>query len=287
MLRSMDKKSLKKIHLLPNVITAFGLACGLFIIFKMTMLPAEQVTEIALVISAAILILAAVADVLDGAVARVIKAESPFGGLFDSLADAITFGVSPTVVILKTLSVAPGSELSFWVTTAAMVYAICGVLRLVRFSTAPAPTEPEELINSRKNFIGLPIPAAAAVAVSTNLFVFSFENRQLVPYTQELHAIIMTVTLILLGYLMVCRWRFPSLKNLDIRVASFRRVFFFVLGAVMLFYGFIYHFSIVFVALAWSYIGVAFVLSMLRLIAGRRNKTLEEFEPADDDLDID
>jgi CDP-diacylglycerol--serine O-phosphatidyltransferase len=283
---AMDEKALKKIHLLPNVITAFGLACGLFIIFKMSMLGVGQVDEKTLYFAAAILLVASAADVLDGAVARALKAESRFGGIFDSLADAITFGVSPAVVVLKTLSIAPGSELSFWVTTAVMVFSICGVLRLVRFSTAAQTVTKEETTAASKNFTGLPIPAAAATIFSTNLFLFSEEGRSFLTYTKELHAVIMVAVLLLIGYLMISRWKFPSQKNLDIRVASFRRVFLFVLAAVITFYGFIYHFPVVFMAVSWLYIIVAFTLSGYRLIAGRRSKTLEEFEPAEDDLDL-
>lgn len=282
----MQNKTLKKIHLLPNVITAFGLSCGLFIIFKMTMLGVGQVDETALFFAAAILIIASAADVLDGAVARAMKAESRFGGIFDSLADAITFGVSPTVVVLKTLSIEPGSELSFWLTTAAMVFAICGVLRLVRFSTASLTLSKEEATNASKNFTGLPIPAAAATVISTNLFLMSTEAKAYITYTKELHAIVMVAVMLMIGYLMISRWKFPSQKNLDIRVASFRRVFLFVLAAVITFYGFIYHFPIVFMGLSWLYIVVAFCLSAFRLLAGRTSKTLEEFEPADDDLDL-
>lgn len=282
----MENKALKKIHLLPNVITAFGLACGLFIIFKMTMLGVGQVDEKTLYLVAAILIIASAADVLDGAVARALKAESRFGGIFDSLADAITFGVSPAVVVLKTLSIQPGSELSFWVTTAVMVFSICGVLRLVRFSTAAQFPTVDEAAAASKNFTGLPIPAAAATVFSTNFFLISEEGQSFLTYTKELHAVIMVAVLLLIGYLMISRWKFPSQKNLDIRVASFKRVFLFVLGAVVTFYGFIYHFPLVFMGISWLYILVAFCLSAYRLIAGRHSKTLEEFEPADDDLDL-
>src|SRR4029079_12520558 len=118
----------------PNIITAFGLSCGLFVIFKMTMTPLGEATYAVLSATAGILLLAAFADLLDGAVARAMKAESEFGGLFDSMADAVNFGVAPSIIVLKSLSISPGIELSYLLTTAAMVYTVCGVLRLVRFS---------------------------------------------------------------------------------------------------------------------------------------------------------
>ena len=124
---------MKKVQLLPNVITAFALSCGLFVIFKMNMISNGEANLQVLTATAGILLMAAFADLLDGAVARAMKAESEFGGLFDSLADAITFGVGPSVIILKSLSIEPGTEYSFLLTTAAMVYTVCGVLRLVRF----------------------------------------------------------------------------------------------------------------------------------------------------------
>src|SRR5262249_5832087 len=124
----------KKVNLLPNVITAFGLCCGLFAIFKMNMTGIGEVTRELLTFTTGILLLAAFADLLDGAVARAIKAESDFGGLFDSMADAVSFGVAPAVIVLKTLSLPPGTEMSYIMTTAAMVYVVCGVLRLVRFN---------------------------------------------------------------------------------------------------------------------------------------------------------
>src|ERR1051325_3036249 len=131
---SMEAKKLKKIALLPNVVTAFGLSCGLFVIFKMNMIGIGGANPQVLTAVTGFLLLAVFADLLDGAIARAIKAESDFGGIFDSLADAISFGVPPPVIILKSLSVAPGTKLSFLATAAAIIFSLCGVLRLIRFS---------------------------------------------------------------------------------------------------------------------------------------------------------
>ena len=72
---------MKRVHILPNIITAFGLSCGLFVIFKMNMMAAGSVNYQSLLVIAGLLLLAGFADLLDGAVARAIKAESDFGGL--------------------------------------------------------------------------------------------------------------------------------------------------------------------------------------------------------------
>lgn len=276
---------MKRVNLLPNIITAFGLSCGLFVIFKMTMTEVGAATYAVLTATTGILLMAALADLLDGAVARAMKAESEFGGLFDSLADAISFGVAPSVIALKSLSVAPGTELSFFLTTAATVYSVCGVLRLVRFNiiASKAKGDQEQIDANKKNFTGLPIPAAAAAVVSGNLFLASDEFKQLFSIGEETRAWIVIAMLVVIGYFMISRWKFPSLKALHIRVASFQLVFATVVGAVVIFYGLLHHFALVFFICAWGYLLVSAALSIIRIISGKKSKTLEDFEPDPDD----
>lgn len=283
----MDTQKLKKIYILPNVITAFGLSCGLFVIFKMNMIEPGKVTLQALTATTGILLLAAFADLLDGAVARVMKAESEFGGVFDSLADAISFGVAPSVIILKSLSVEPSTKYSLLVTMAAMIFSLCGVLRLVRFnvSALEAKGNEELIIANKKNFTGLPIPASAAAAVSMNLFLYSEELQSLVQLSETARIWILSITLILLGYCMISRWKFPSVKNLEIRVSNFTKVILLVAAAVFILVGVLHFFAVVFVVLSWSYVLIAWTLSIIRLIAGKKSKTLEDFEPEPDDIE--
>ena len=277
----MDPKKFKKIALLPNVITAFGLTCGLFVIFKMSMVGVGEANFQVITAVTGILLFAAFADLLDGAVARAIKAESVFGGIFDSLADAISFGVAPAVIILKSLSVLPGTKLSFLVTTATIIFSICGVLRLARFNVnaLEAKQDVDLAKENKKHFTGLPIPAAAASAISLNLFLFSDDFRSMLTLSQTTEAWILSIALIFLGYCMISRWKFPSIKTLDLRVASFSTVFFTVLGAVLIFYGILHFFALVFMVLSWSYVFIAWTLAIIRKIAGRKLKTLAAFEP--------
>ncbi len=283
----MNEKKLKKIALLPNVVTAFGLSCGLFVIFKMNMTGVGEVNPQVLTAVTGILLLAAFADLLDGAIARAIKAESDFGGIFDSLADAISFGVAPSVVILKSLSVVPGTKLSFLVTTAAIIFSLCGVLRLARFNVnALAAKGDADLAKAqKKHFTGLPIPAAAASAVSLNLFLFSEDFQSMARLSPVAETWILSLALILLGYCMISRWKFPSVKTLEIRVASFQTVFLTALAAVLIFYGILHYFALVFMVISWSYVLIAWTLAVIRMLAGRKSKTLEEFEPEPDDLE--
>jgi CDP-diacylglycerol--serine O-phosphatidyltransferase len=278
---------MKKVPLLPNLITAFGLSCGLFVIFKVSMAPPGTTTYHDLMAVIAILLLAVFADVLDGAVARVMKVQSYFGGIFDSLADAISFGVAPAVIVLKSLSVPPASELSYLVTTAAMVFSVCGVLRLVRYSvdSYEASLDAPLVEVKKKNFTGLPIPAAAAAAVSADLFLVSPEFRWLVSLSVEARAFVMFAALIFLGYLMISRWRFPAVSALQMSVASFQVVFLIAMSAVFTFYGILYHFAVVMFILSWAYVLVSFGLSLLRYFTGPKIKTLEQFEPEFDEFE--
>ncbi len=279
----------KKVHLLPNALTAFGLTCGLFVIFRMNMVTPGALEQTVLIKTAAILLLAGFLDLLDGFVARVMKAESTFGGIFDSTADAITFGVTPSVIVLKTLSSEPGSELAFFVTLSAMVFSVSGVLRLVRFSvTAQKAKEDIDLLEAHnKNFTGLPIPAAAAAAVSANLFLFSTEIKQIANFDAATKTWIMFFTMLFLGYLMVSRWKFPSFKTLQIRVTSFRLILFIVATASAVFWGIFHNFPFFFFALSWIYIVVAIFLSIVRIISGKKSKTLIDFEPEPEELEWD
>ncbi|KAF3363412.1 CDP-diacylglycerol--serine O-phosphatidyltransferase [Chlamydiales bacterium STE3] len=277
----------RKVPVLPNIITAFALTCGLFVIFKINMTPVGEADMQVLTATAGILLLSAFADLFDGAIARALKAESSFGGFFDSLADAITFGAGPPLIVLKSLSITPGTDFSFFLTAAAMVYTVCGVLRLVRFNVVSLleKENPDLMLAGKKNFTGLPIPAAAAAVVSANLLLVSEEFRSFLPISEDTRAWILFAILIIIGYFMVSRWKFPSLKTLHIRVASFQVVLMTVLGAVIIFYGILNHFPLVFAAVTWGYVVVAWSLSITRMITGRNSTTLEDFEPEPDEFD--
>lgn len=279
---------IRRVNLLPNVITAFGLCCGLFAIFKTNMTGLGEMTKETLVMTTAILLLAALADLLDGAVARAMKVESEFGSFFDCIADAVTFGVAPSIIVLKSLSIPPKTEMSYLLTAAALIYSVCGVLRLVRFSVMSHQAEENETLKEahKKNFTGLPIPAAAAALISSNLIFFSDELNGLFSMTADTQAWILFSIMILLGYLMISRWKFFSLKSLNIKVKSFQHVFFFVVFTVfVVFYGLLQHFSIVFATVAWGYVLIAWALSILRLLTGNKAPALKDFEPDSDELD--
>jgi len=272
---------MRQVYLIPNIITAFGLACGLFVIFKVNMVEPGSDLFSVLLFSVLLLLAAAFADLLDGAVARAIRAESEFGVVFDSLADAISFGVAPSVLLLKSLSLEPGTGLSFYTMLGSMLFSICGVLRLVRYNVkkGEAKGNPEAIAADKKHFTGLPIPASALAAVSANLLIFSPFFDRFFPMPHETKAIILSSVMIILGYFMVSRWKFPSAKALHFRVPSFQLVFLAVILAIFIIYGVLYFFPLMLFLILWCYVVLAWVLSLIRLIAGKKSKTLEDFEP--------
>lgn len=276
---------MRQVYLIPNIITAFGLSCGLFVIFKVNMVePGSELFHV-LNVAAILLLVAAFADLLDGAVARAIRAESEFGLVFDSLADAISFGVAPSILLLKALSLEPGTGLSFYAMLGCMLYSLCGVLRLVRFNVKKeeAKGNKEAMADQKKHFTGLPIPASALAAVAANLLLSSPFVETHFPLTQEVKAITLSSIMIILGYFMVSRWKFPSSKALHFRVPSFQLVFLTVILAIFVIYGVLYFLPVMLSVVTWGYIIAAWILSLIRVIAGKKSKTLADFEPEQED----
>lgn len=273
---------MKKVYFIPNIITAFGLSCGLFVIFKAALMQGD-VSSI-LPLCAGLLLVAAFCDLLDGAVARAMRAESEFGVIFDTLADAISFGIAPSVLMIKTMPASGDKLINFIVMAASMVYALCGVLRLVRFNVkaAQAKNDAELELAHKKHFTGLPIPAAAITSLSIN---FNQSGLQELFHLEETGIrVLLSVAQFVIGYLMISRIKFPSSKALHFRMPSFQLVFVAVLGVITSLYGVLYFFKETMLLLSLSYIVIALVLGVIRKIAGKKSKTLEDFEPEEEDL---
>jgi CDP-diacylglycerol--serine O-phosphatidyltransferase len=175
----------------------------------------------------------------------------------------------------------PGTGLSFYAMLGCMLYSICGILRLVRYNVKVSQSKGnvEAMADQKKHFTGLPIPAAALAAVSANLLFSSSFMESHFPLTQESKAILLSSIMIVLGYFMVSRWKFPSSKVLHFRVPSFQLVFLTVIVAIFIIYGILYFLPVMLAVVTWGYIFLAWVLSLIRVIAGKKSKTLEDFEP--------
>lgn len=191
------------IYFLPNLMTAGNLACGFFAltwIFKY-----QGVGDWHHIQTAIKLILVAFAfDFLDGRMARLMRKQSQFGREFDSLADIVSFGVAPAFLVYRI--VLYQFERTGWIIAA--IYLLCGGIRLARFnvlSGRPSPSHGRE-------FIGFPIPSAAALVVSVTLFMMWLAGHE-----RELGRSrwVLPGLMLLLSALMVSNVRYPTFKYID------------------------------------------------------------------------
>ena len=149
--RSVRLRDIPFRMLVPSLITLLAICAGLTAV----RLSLEGRYELAL----AAIVFAAFLDALDGRVARFLKASTSFGEQLDSLADFVNFGVAPAL-ILYSWSL---SELFTMGWIVALVFAICGCLRLARFNVMlEEPNKPDWAVNF---FTGVPAPAGALLSL--------------------------------------------------------------------------------------------------------------------------
>jgi len=175
--------------LLPGLLTTGNLLCGFYAII-LTLDGHHQWAALALLVGM-------VMDMLDGKVARLTRTTTQFGVEFDSLADVVSFGVAPGL-LLYSWALAPLGRVG---AGAAFLYVICGALRLARFNVLAGITD-------SRYFIGLPIPGAAGAVAAMVLFFGPMEFGR-----TELFAL--ACATYLLALLMVSNIRYHSFKELN------------------------------------------------------------------------
>ena len=162
----LGAKKISLAKLLPNIFTTVGLCSGLTgIRFA---LDGDWQNAVFCILVAACF------DMIDGLSARLLKAFTPFGAELDSLADTISFGVSPAVItflwIRDPLINSETKHLLEWYWIPFLFYAACNAFRLARFNVMHLSNADN---NSRKNyFIGVPAPAAAGLVLMPIGFEF-------------------------------------------------------------------------------------------------------------------
>jgi CDP-diacylglycerol--serine O-phosphatidyltransferase len=147
----------KSLFVLPNLFTLSSIFCGFYAIVLCANVP----TQDDLYRASLLIIFSMFFDMIDGRVARMTRTQSAFGIEIDSLADVISFGVAPAMLVY-TWSL---SELGTLGVVGAFAYLACGAIRLARFNvlatdTSGRPKKPSKYI------LGLPIPGAAGILVS-------------------------------------------------------------------------------------------------------------------------
>ncbi len=124
-----------KIYFLPNLLTAGNLFCGFVALTKIVEAdPASDFYFAQIKLALAFILLACIFDLLDGRVARLGGADSPFGREFDSLADLVSFGIAPAFLVQRVVLADVFGEyrqISWFI---ASIYLLCGAFRLARFN---------------------------------------------------------------------------------------------------------------------------------------------------------
>jgi CDP-diacylglycerol---serine O-phosphatidyltransferase len=202
--RRIDLK--KTLFVVPNAITLGAVFCG-FNSIRISASPGAGPDEFYR--AAILLILSMFFDLMDGRVARLTKTQSAFGLQMDSLADVISFGVAPALLVYQWVLY----RLPFWGLAASFSFIACAAIRLARFNvlssdTTGQPTKPGKFI------IGLPSPPASGILISLVVANHAVDDALGDPrYTVAI--CIMTVVL---GLLMVSTVKFRSFKDLKLNL---------------------------------------------------------------------
>ncbi|MEE8204247.1 MAG: CDP-diacylglycerol--serine O-phosphatidyltransferase [Alphaproteobacteria bacterium] len=169
--------------LVPNALTVLGLCLGLTAI-RFALLDRWEAAVVAI-------IAAGFVDGLDGRVARILKASTEFGAHLDSLADFLSFGVAPAMV-LYLWSLQEGRAAGWAV---ALLFAVCMALRLARFNASMA--NPDRPAWTSHYFTGLPAPTASGIVLMPMMLSFEFGDvffRE--PVIVALHAIAVALLMV-------------------------------------------------------------------------------------------
>ena len=201
------------IYLLPSILTTFGMFAGFYSI----------VASINgnFTLAAISIMVAMMWDTLDGRVARLTNTQSAFGAQYDSLADLISFGLAPALLVYEWSL----SDLGRVGWLAAFIFLACAALRLARFNTQVGTAD-------KRYFQGLPSPAAAGVIAS--MIWLKFWNFEFFFGTATFSYYIGVGITILCALLMVSNVRYYSFKELDSKKASFRFLLVIVLSLIVL-----------------------------------------------------
>jgi len=233
----MNDSDTPKIYLLPNLMTAGNLFCGFAAVLKIVegaLVEAAAGGDPAAVARAAdlaadkfhlaiwLILASCVFDLLDGRLARLGGNESAFGREFDSLADIVSFGVAPALMVYRIVL----HEFSRTGWIIASIYLICGALRLARFNCLAAANS----VSANKEFKGFPIPAAAGLIASLTLFMLWLDERG-----REIGngKWVLPPLMIFLAWMMFSGFRYPSFKSINWKTRrSITRFLFIVIALV-------------------------------------------------------
>jgi len=204
-------------------------------------------------------------DGLDGRIARMTNTTSEFGREMDSLADVISFGIAPAIlafawgVYFADVSFGPGWQQHLHNIGAfvSFLFLLCGAVRLARFNVQKNPVPKNPGKPDRKYFVGMPIPAAAAM-VAAVVYASSGEPLAYWPFS-----VAWLCLLALLGFLMVSTWRYHSFKGINLNKA-YSPLLLILLGALI--YGIWNYGQPLLLAIASTYVASGIVTRLAGIV---------------------
>lgn len=213
----------KGLYLIPTAFTAANIAMGFLAILSSVRgfqiaLSSPEAAAVYFDYAAKAIGLAILFDTLDGRLARMTKTATELGVQLDSLADVLTFGIAPVVLLYSWaigVTFPESTALHNLGVFCLFIYLMCGTLRLARFNlqaTRPRVLKEGTPKIDKKNFVGLPIPPAAGLFAA----IVHFVPYPLVIYGPGLARFYSIILLLLacgLGFLMVSTIRHTSFKN--------------------------------------------------------------------------
>ncbi len=267
----------KAMFVLPNLFTVSSIFLGFY---SMTLASGDATPE-QLYRSALAIFFAIFFDMFDGRVARMTRTQSDFGVQLDSLADVVSFGAAPALLVYK-WALAPLGFLGLFLSFA---FAACGALRLARFNVLAARGDKA----SHRFFVGLPIPLAAGALVSVVIAHYRQYGAATTPATR----VPIAIGVGLLAFLMVSTVRYRTFKDVKLSARSAATFGFVLAAAVAL--GLATRASFVLLVFAGAYILMGLVESIffrhtversaLPASVQREIESDEALEPDDDDLE--
>jgi CDP-diacylglycerol---serine O-phosphatidyltransferase len=288
-------RNLKNVPVLPSLVTLGNVFFGFLAIAKIAdalrmSTPGTSFGEVVglFELAAVLIFVAMVFDALDGRIARMTGQTTPFGAQLDSMADMVTFGVTPAFL---------GKVLIDWHAQAdadgllprhpklyygaAAIYVLCAALRLARFNVETGPQEEDH-----REFRGLPSPAAASVVAALVAFYCTRDDqreiigRALLTASQfNLIVVVMPLVLVALGLLMVSRVPYPHAVHAIVRQ---RHSFPFLAGLVVLIGVAAVEWQLALAVVSVGYVLWGLVLGLYRLLT---TGTMDRRPPDDDDDD--
>jgi CDP-diacylglycerol--serine O-phosphatidyltransferase len=236
------RRKLKTIQVLPTLITAGNLVCGVLAISYLldaAALPTDE-SEALMVRASWLLFMGMFLDTLDGRIARMTGTTSDFGAQLDSLADVVTFGVAPAVLgkhLLTGTFPLISTQLIFCF---CLVYVLGAALRLARYNVeSERMSRSSDVPHVTRVFRGLPSPAAAGVLASLVLLRHELFNLGASEWAVVLEWVVLAVVP-LLGLLMISRMPYAHLVNRYFDSGRAQPVF--VVALILLVYLVVAHF---------------------------------------------